>query len=80
MWKKNPTNDRPKNEYLIDTLFEDMKKMDSVIKRLQREINDVRVEAEPAFEQVKSMDSHIKKLTREVHELKAQVSSNNEGR
>jgi peptidoglycan hydrolase CwlO-like protein len=70
MWRKDTTNDRPSNDSLIDTLFEDMKKMDSVIKRLQREINDVRNASENTPNDMKMMDSILKDLTREVHELK----------
>jgi polyhydroxyalkanoate synthesis regulator phasin len=63
---------RPNNEELIDVLFEDMKKMDSVNKRLQREINDLRIELENVPGDMRMMDSHIKKLVREVSELKNQ--------
>tara|TARA_Y100000310_G_scaffold341391_1_gene440383 strand:- start:1008 stop:1250 length:243 start_codon:yes stop_codon:yes gene_type:complete len=63
-------DDRPKNEYLIDTLFGDMKKMDSVIKRLQIELNDLRIKTENIPKDMKSMDSVLKNLTREVNDLK----------
>ena len=80
MWRKDTTNDRPKNDNLIDTLFGDMKKMDSVIKRLQREINDVRNATENTPNDMKMVDSILKDLTREVHELKMESRGYNENR
>ena len=70
MWRKDTTNDRPSNDSLIDTLFEDMKKMNSVIERLQREISDVRNATENTPNDMKMIDSVLKDLTREIHELK----------
>ena len=67
-------NKRPKNEYLIDTLFGDMKLMDTIIKRLQVEINDLRIKTENIPKDMKSMDSVLKNLTREVNDLKNLVT------
>ena len=72
-WKKMSDEERPRNENLIDILFGDMKKMDSVIKRLQTEINDLRIKTENVPGDMKMMDSVLKDLTRQVHELKAQL-------
>ena len=76
MFKKN---EKPNNSDLINTLFGDMKKMDSVIKRLQEEINDVRIRAENIPEDMKKMDSILKELTKEVHNLRAQASRTTRG-
>ena len=70
---------RPNNNSFIDTLFSDMKKMDSVNKRLQEEINDVRNATENIPNDMKMMDSILKSLTREVHELKAQLRDSQRG-
>jgi len=70
---------KPSNEKLIEILFEDMKKMDSVNKRLQREINDLRVQLENVPNDMKMMDSILKDLTREVYELKSQVRDSRRG-
>ena len=67
-------NARPKNDNLIDTLFGDMKKMNSVLERLQREISDVRNATENTPNDMKSMDSVFKNLTREVNDLKNLVT------
>jgi len=72
-------NARPSNDELVDILFGDMKKMDSVIKRLTQEINDVRVHA-PRQDDLREMDSHIKKLTREVNDLRNQLRQVHEER
>ena len=70
---------KPSNEKLIEILFEDMKKMDSVNKRLQREINDLRVQMESVPNDMKMVDSILKDLTREVYELKSQVRDSRRG-
>ena len=46
------TNQRPSNEGLIDVLFGDMKKMNSVIERLTREITQLRIEIKEIREEV----------------------------
>tara|TARA_Y100000034_G_C6876127_1_gene400697 strand:+ start:244 stop:489 length:246 start_codon:yes stop_codon:yes gene_type:complete len=73
MWNKEKDSTRSRSENLIDTLFGDMKKMDSVIKRLQREINDQRIKTENVPKDMKSMDSILKELTQQVSDLRAQV-------
>ena len=67
-------NARPKNDSLIHTLLDDMKKMNDVITRLQQEINDLRIKTENVPKDMKSMDSVFKNLTREVNDLKNLVT------
>lgn len=73
-------NIRPSNDNLIDTLFGDMKKMHSIIERLQKEINELRNTTENVPKDVKMMDSLIKDLTRQVHELKHQLRDCKKGK
>ena len=71
-------NIRPSDDKLIDILFEDMKKMDSVNRKLQREISDLRVKLENMPDDMKMMESHIKKLTREMNEIRNQMRNTRE--
>ena len=72
-------NTRPSNDSLIDILFSDMEKMDSVNKRLQKEISDLRNATENIPNDMNMMDSILKDLTRQVHELKAQLRDSRRG-
>jgi len=72
-------NTRPDSDSLIDILFSDMEKIDSVNKRLQKEISDVRNATENIPNDMKMMDSTLKDLTRQIHELKAQLRDSRRG-
>jgi len=72
-------NTRPDSDSLIDILFSDMEKIDSVNKRLQKEISDVRNATENIPNDMKMMDSTLKDLTQQIHELKAQLRDSRRG-
>ena len=72
-------NERPSNERLTDILFDDMKKMNSVIEDLTRQVNDLRIKTENVPNDMKMMDSILKDLTRQVHHLEAQLRNGQEG-
>ena len=61
---------RPSNDRLIDILFDDMKKMHSVVEKLQREVSDLQNMTESIPKDMKRIDSSLSDITRQLDELK----------
>ena len=61
---------RPSNDRLIDILFDDMKKMHSVVEKLQREVSDLQNMTESIPKDMKMIDSSLSDITRQLDELK----------
>lgn len=61
---------RPSNDRLVDILFDDMKKIHSVVEKLQREVSDLQNMTENIPKDMKMIDSSLNDITRQLDELK----------